>query len=572
MEPILVLIGAVAASFVMAVLFGQTIVSFRKHCSTGLKAKQSIATIAFMLIAALLWAGAVDMLSTQTRSDDGSSSPRLASIVAQEPTTDEWNGDTFPAVNLTANQVKTFLKDYSLEFSSNSIASRKDERIEAIRKYKEEFTDPVSFPMESWLDQLDTILSADLSETERQTQLEQLRHDLNQSIISNPVIGDMWAQALMTLDPVTEENPWIEEFLQLADEYYARPEPTQSSDPPCGLSAFVKYANTAKTKMVVTDEYATFAAKLCKLLEEFEFQYVTERTSARNWRNTDQTEDSASRTEEAAKQDNRAALLMVYTDDESGDTLEIGINLYDQRAMIYGQGGEPGPQPTPPPPYRTPQPTPTPEPTPGIIPKPSHTLTIYYVFKDGGTAAPTYTNTYKEGEGYSVRSPGVTGYTPVTSLVSGTMGKKDLVFTVYYTRDGAGLKDPDADPVNQGNAPINGGENLPSDKRGEVQEEEPPRHDYGNGDQSTGQDRNDLDQNGNSTVPLTPADDKESSGTHGVDHSITDANDGATFGGDIPEKTEIPVNNGTTITDNNTSNVTSTPQETNTGEIAPPPD
>ena len=62
-----------------------------------------------------------------------------------------------------------------------------------------------------------------------------------------------------------------------------------------------------------------------------------------------------------------------------------------------------------------------------------HTLTIQYVYVGGGTAAPTYGATLTYGDGYSVTSPTIAGYTVSTAVVSGTMGDQDITITVYYS-------------------------------------------------------------------------------------------------------------------------------------------
>ncbi len=52
-----------------------------------------------------------------------------------------------------------------------------------------------------------------------------------------------------------------------------------------------------------------------------------------------------------------------------------------------------------------------------------YTLTVYYLFKeDNKVAAETVINTYAVDEGYSIKSPDVTGYVAETSEVSGTAG------------------------------------------------------------------------------------------------------------------------------------------------------
>lgn len=59
-------------------------------------------------------------------------------------------------------------------------------------------------------------------------------------------------------------------------------------------------------------------------------------------------------------------------------------------------------------------------------------LTIYYVYADGSTAAPTYDTTLQAGEAFSVPSPDISGYTPTISLVSGIMPERNLQYRVIY--------------------------------------------------------------------------------------------------------------------------------------------
>ncbi len=64
----------------------------------------------------------------------------------------------------------------------------------------------------------------------------------------------------------------------------------------------------------------------------------------------------------------------------------------------------------------------------------NYTLTIYYKYADGGTAASTYTKTMEKGSSYSVSSPSVSGYTADKSTVSGTLNSNTTV-TVTYTKN-----------------------------------------------------------------------------------------------------------------------------------------
>ena len=59
-------------------------------------------------------------------------------------------------------------------------------------------------------------------------------------------------------------------------------------------------------------------------------------------------------------------------------------------------------------------------------------LTIYYVYVDGSTAAPTYDATLQGGTEYSVSSPTIKGFTASKQTVSGVMPMRDIEYTVVY--------------------------------------------------------------------------------------------------------------------------------------------
>lgn len=64
------------------------------------------------------------------------------------------------------------------------------------------------------------------------------------------------------------------------------------------------------------------------------------------------------------------------------------------------------------------------------------TVTIKYVYaKDGSQAAADYVQTAKPGTQFNVVSPAITGYIPDQSVVSGTLGEQDLVYTVTYAAE-----------------------------------------------------------------------------------------------------------------------------------------
>lgn len=63
-----------------------------------------------------------------------------------------------------------------------------------------------------------------------------------------------------------------------------------------------------------------------------------------------------------------------------------------------------------------------------------HTLTINYLYAEGVPAAEPVTQTLAVGEGYSIQSPEIPGYTPDVPLVTGTMPGEDLTIDVYYSK------------------------------------------------------------------------------------------------------------------------------------------
>ena len=63
----------------------------------------------------------------------------------------------------------------------------------------------------------------------------------------------------------------------------------------------------------------------------------------------------------------------------------------------------------------------------------SYTLTIYYVYADGSTAAPALIREYNYGQAYSEESPSIEGYAPDITVIEGTMGAANAEYTVTYT-------------------------------------------------------------------------------------------------------------------------------------------
>jgi len=65
--------------------------------------------------------------------------------------------------------------------------------------------------------------------------------------------------------------------------------------------------------------------------------------------------------------------------------------------------------------------------------KPMYTLTLEYAY-EGGETFRTDNYSYEPGKEYSIDSPKVSGWKPLTGKVAGTMPKSDVIIKIYYTR------------------------------------------------------------------------------------------------------------------------------------------
>jgi hypothetical protein len=88
-----------------------------------------------------------------------------------------------------------------------------------------------------------------------------------------------------------------------------------------------------------------------------------------------------------------------------------------------------------------------------------YSLTIEYIYWNGSEAAPTYTDSLKVGEEYSVESPVINGYRANQKVVEGKMPGRDLKVTVIYMPNGDYIIINDYDtPLGLGNVNLNAGE------------------------------------------------------------------------------------------------------------------
>ena len=88
-----------------------------------------------------------------------------------------------------------------------------------------------------------------------------------------------------------------------------------------------------------------------------------------------------------------------------------------------------------------------------------YTLTIYYVYEDGTTAAPTYTEVLNVNDDYYVVSPVLEGYVASRLVVSGTMPANNVVYTVIYVPETETVEiDRDGVSLNIGSVVMNVGD------------------------------------------------------------------------------------------------------------------
>lgn len=74
------------------------------------------------------------------------------------------------------------------------------------------------------------------------------------------------------------------------------------------------------------------------------------------------------------------------------------------------------------------------------------TITVKYVFKDGGEAAASQSATKKFGEKYSFVTPSLEGYTPDKPSVNGTANGTDVTITVTYEESAETTAAPETEP------------------------------------------------------------------------------------------------------------------------------
>ena len=354
-------------------------------------------------------------------------------------------------VDLTADQIAEFMKDYTRQFSDASLSGeRAVERKAAIAVYGKQFETPVNFPRTEWLDKLDGIKSGKIGDEELLQLWEKTLHVIVQDIISNPVSTRMWLLGFAKIPEIMENNAiWITPALESYNEYYSRVKGELDADGnelPYAMNALLVRSADDPKIYLVTDQQVEIAVKIATILiGNFSFNGITTKTSIHNWEHNGHGEASYSSVVESKKQESLEATELVSRYKNGDPKISIGINLYDQRLEIFPLT-EPQPvkQPEPVKPVDPPKPEPKPapvEPKPTPQPDPDYELTIKYVYEDGSTAAPTYTKWLQPRASYSRNSPNIPGYTPSQATVSGKMPARPHTETVTYYRNEAAKAD-----------------------------------------------------------------------------------------------------------------------------------
>lgn len=402
---ILVLAGALGIFALIGVINGHR---FRKQTTT-----RSLVTrwLALLLAVAIIAPTVAQIYALTAKPADTTDDP---------PPAVQDEGEKFPAITLTDLELQQMFGGYSRVFDDSSMPIRAQERIAATKAamlaagYKEDqvFQDGVAFPILTD-EQLKSLKDTKLSAEEKKAIFDQARKDLYQRIIANPVYGDMMVQGLCSISYITDSNPWLLEF---RDKLNTSLNETTGK----GWLTWLTPTNAQANEFTTSDEYFSGAARVCAVLEYFDFQQLTTKESAGNWSLEPAAEADYIRTQKSDYEESAEAIMLVHRQKSGDDKIQLGMNVFDGRLEIFDVT-KPAPKPPTTPEPAKPQTT-------------NYTLTIKYQYSDGTKAADTYTATKASGWKYSISSPAIPGWTPDKATVSGTL-KKDTTITVTYTRN-----------------------------------------------------------------------------------------------------------------------------------------
>lgn len=371
------------------------------------------------------------------------------------PEVEDFTPEALNYVILTERQMENFLtvNGFSIKFDDSSLASRLQERIDAQKQYEGEvFDNPLDFPVKEILEKLDDLKSGKLTGEELDSWLKDVRKDLYQKVIANPVVGDAWARMLAESPLVTENNAWLTEFVQKMDEFYAIEQVQEITNEnilageepgliPAGLDYCLQELDDGT--VVVNPWYRFNAVRLCYLLDNFSFTgEVTTKISIRNIGFAITAEDSYSRGVFMEAQENEPALRLVHRQKALNGkptvVLDYGVNPKDNRPEEFDPKAQPPvePEPEPSKPVDKPQPKPTPDPEPELPPDTFVTLTFEH--RERGTERILRDNVsvpnQKSGTQYTYTAPGIPDYVCETPSYTVTVPSVSKTYTIYYQK------------------------------------------------------------------------------------------------------------------------------------------
>ncbi len=400
-----------------------------------------------------LWLGANGVFSA------GPSDGPVEPTGSPEPTVSEPPETlVFPRVNLTDDQITEFLADYDDKYDNSTLASRVDERRDAIRKVLgETWDDAPDFPNQLALDHIDELRDWKNLPVEKQEELEELFvHQRNQKTIADPATLYEQTQMLSELPAAMANNgDIIQGILDKFDAWYAVTPEEAEAGKLVGIDNALEYRSISDKTIYVKPEVQKDAVKICAILEFMHLEGTTTRTTAHNWHMLPVAEDSRTIiVENTVYQESRESLLWVFGGKEYGIEISAtGSNICDQRVVIY-EPNQPEPEHTDPPVVTTDPPAQPSQP----ITTPPPTVNYYNVYTrwvdiDTGETLKDWFLSHSNvanGASYTVTAGQLTGFTAKKISIEGvgewwlpsvsdTIHGHDARVTVFYDRNAYNL-------------------------------------------------------------------------------------------------------------------------------------
>ena len=325
------------------------------------------ALLAVLAVIALIYVIVDKKLPAKAEQKDTSSQTKVTTESGEEPADEESGTEEefsdfgkMIKIDLSDELLKDLYEEYSREFDDISFPNRNEERTTAPaevgwhKKGEDRMFDAVADPFDA-VETGKTLYSKD--------DIAEMKDELYEAIMRNPVMGDMIGQWLDDID--TENvNPWVDVFLGEYKSY--------------GPNNFVvKYENKGDT-VYVTEEYRGYAKRILCFLDRCTEQGVKTIATSDFWYLNDALEPKDVRTvrnEDKKYVDTYPALVFVAEVKDGSAKVRFGFNIYDKRLEIF-EARVPRPKVTPAPtkivqkkynsqpPSKNPDPDPDPDPTP----------------------------------------------------------------------------------------------------------------------------------------------------------------------------------------------------------------